>query len=88
MDKDSEVLESEGGIDLTDVHQFLTRKEFVEPVSDTFNSLDLGVTEEALDDVEGVNATLVGPSLGINDAGMVVSGDMAFATIADTDLVN
>ena len=60
-------------------------------MSDTSNSLlllDLGVTEEAADDVEGVNATLVGPSLDINDAGMVVSGDMVFATIADTDLVN
>ena len=50
--------------------------------------LDLGITVEVLDNVEGVNATLVGPSLDINDAGMEVSGDMAFATIADTDLVN
>ena len=63
-------------------------------MSDTSKSLlllGLGVTiGDVNDDVEGVNPTVVdcvAVSLDINDAGMVVSGDIAFTTIADTNFV-
>lgn len=100
LDMESDVSESEGGIGVTDDNQLLTWVEFADEwtgklVSDTFKSLLLlgsGVTVgDVIDDVEGVNpitVDCVAVSLDTNDAGMVVSGDIAFATIADTDFVN
>ena len=80
---ESEVSESEGGID---VNQLLIWKEFSADeliMSDSLLLLDIGVgVWDVIDDVEGVNSTVVGASLDMNDAGMVVSGDITFATIA------
>lgn len=46
------------------------------------------VAEDITEDAEGVNPNVVTVSLDINDAGIGVSGDIAFATIIETDLVS